>query len=273
MKIQTWLDQTKKKLVDAEIPSARLDSFLILENMLGVTREWILAHNQAVLKADVLEKLNKKVLQRLDHIPLAYIISSKEFYGRIFFVDNSVLIPRPESEAMIGLLKELTNTDASASLTILDVGTGSGCLAITAQLELPEATVIATDISAEALAVAKQNANLLEAPVQFYKADLLNVPPAIKPDVMLANLPYVPDSLVTSEEITKEPGIALFSGKDGLAHYRRFWQQVSSLRYKLPKHIVTESLKEQHTTMLQLAKQAGYSLKDTKDLIQHFQLI
>ena len=265
MKIQTWLNQSVTILKDVGIESARLDCLIILGYTLKKPRDWLLAHDDEILSNDEQTNLNKILTQRKSRIPLAYIIGSKEFYGRKFLVNESVLIPRFESEDIITLLLSL---EKQTSVT-LDIGTGSGVLAITAQLEIPETTMIATDISKSALIVAKQNAHNLKAPVQFYNADLLDLPKAVKPDVVLANLPYVPAELVTSEEITKEPSLALFSGVDGLNHYRTFWQQATLLPNK-PRVIITESLKSQHTELELLAKNADYNLQKTLNLAQLF---
>ena len=284
MKIQTWLNDSIKRLQAVGITSARLDVLIVLESTLEKSRTWIAAHDDVEFSESVVLKLNKKILQRENHTPLAYIIGSKEFYGRKFSVNESVLVPRPESEDTIDLLIDLASSEQwlvdgkktnqlptinYPLFTILDIGTGSGILAITAQLELPDAVVVATDISEVALVVAKQNAEHLNAPVQFYQADMLDIPTSIKPDVILANLPYVPDTLITSQEITKEPTVALFSGKDGLNHYRRFWNQVINLNPK-PETIITESLENQHTYLSQLALTAGYKLTQTKALTQLF---
>lgn len=270
MTINDWLKQNTAKLKNSGVDSARLDCLLLVEDELEKSREWVLSHNETELTLEQSDKLNKNVQQRAEHQPLAYIVSSKEFYGRNFFVTPDVLIPRPESEYIIDLLKKILN-QVQDDTSILDVGTGSGCLAITAKLELPSVNVIATDISDSALRVAGQNAKNLKADVAFIKSDLLSSIPDLQSSIFLANLPYVPDGLITSEEITKEPALALYSGKDGLNHYTNFWSQVSNLEHK-PKHIITESLENQHEQMKVLAKTVGYNLSQTETLIQLFSL-
>jgi release factor glutamine methyltransferase len=269
MKIQTWLKHAREELLKAGVESAALDARILVETTLQKPSEWIIAHDEYQLTASDISVLNKKLVQRIKRVPLAYIIGSKQFYGRTFFVNEHVLIPRPESEAIITML--LNISAAVATNTILDLGTGSGCLAISAQLELPSATVVATDISKEALALAAKNAHQLGAPVQFYRADLLNTPSSIEPTVILANLPYVPDELITSREITHEPALALFSGRDGLDHYKIMWGQLVNFEPK-PQYIITESLLEQHADQEKLAHTAGYELQNTDTLIQLFVL-
>jgi release factor glutamine methyltransferase len=133
------------------------------------------------------QKLAEDYLKRRqNHEPVAYILGSKEFYGREFVVTPDTLIPRPETEAIIDLVKELS----LEKLKILDVGTGSGCIAITLKLELPESDVMAVDISEKALVVAEKNADNLHANLEFKQSDLLkNVDE--KFDIIVANLPYV----------------------------------------------------------------------------------
>lgn len=268
--IEGWLKENISKLKSAGIESARLDCLLLLEHILKRSRVWILAHNDAKLSQSHLLELNTKVIQRISRTPLAYISKTQEFYGRKFYVDENVLIPRPESEAIIELLKELyTNNSIN---TVIDIGTGSGILAITAKLELKDVHVTATDVSNWVLKIAKKNARDLKANIRFTQSDLLdNLPqmPKTRPYVILANLPYVPKNLITSDEITKEPPIALFSGQDGLNHYRRFWQEIKKSKNQ-PQAIIIESLKTQHKHLIKLAEDSGYRLGKTLDLAQLF---
>lgn len=279
MTISQWLTDSSRQLHLQQIDSAHLDCLVLLEATLQQSREWTLSHSEEEITPAQLIVLNKMLSQRLEHTPLAYIIGSKEFYGCNFFVNENVLIPRPESEMMIDLLKEVRRqaqddktklaTNHQLPTTIVDIGTGSGCLAITAKLEIPNVSVIATDISKEALTVAKKNARIHNADIKFLQSDLLTSVPDLKSSILLANLPYVPSDLITSEEITKEPASALFSGKDGLDHYRKFWKQIASTKNK-PTYVFTESLENQHSTLLNLATQSGYSLINNTELIQIF---
>lgn len=288
--ITSWLAEAVNGLKDAKISSAQLDARLLLEHGLNKSHEWLLAHQDYILNVKELESLYKLVAQRLHHIPLAYIIGSKEFYGQMFLVTPDVLIPRPETEAMLDLLQNVIpaqagtfknnwilsqaeNDNSNDINTIIDIGTGSGCLAISAKLLFPEVHVTAIDVSAEALAVARKNARHHNVQIQFKQRDInegLPAMPKTRPYMFLANLPYVPVDMITSKEITKEPSEALFSGSDGLDHYRILWQQITKLKNQ-PSHIITESLTSQHTDLIKLAKAASYNLIATKDLIQHFQ--
>jgi release factor glutamine methyltransferase len=272
MTIEQWLEEAQKALKSSDISSARLDTLLLLEDELEKPRSWVLAHPEFILEVPLINRLDDKLNKRARHIPLAYIRGAQEFYGRIFTVTPDVLIPRPESEGIINLFKQLAKNEGIN--TVVDIGTGCGCLAITAHHEIPGMHITASDISEKALKTAKQNARNHSAQIRFCKSDLFdNIPnmPKTRPYVVLANLPYVPEGLVTSPEINSEPKEALFSGKDGLTLYRRFWQQVAERKNK-PFVIITESLEEQHSQMVELAKNARYTLEKTEVLAQLFRL-
>lgn len=265
MTIQEWLDDVTKKLANSGSNSARLDALVLLEYALVTPRVTLLTHPETDLPATTLVRLDKALQQRLDGVPIAYITNKKEFYGRDFIVSPDVLIPRPETESMIEIIKSLNITMPR----ILDVGTGSGCIAITLALELPLRKILATDISADALRIARLNAKTLGAQVVFKQADMLKSLADKHFDIICANLPYVPDDLVTSKEIANEPSGALFSGTDGLDHYRQFFIELAELTNK-PAYVVTESLTNQHGTLKKLAALAGYQLVKTDMLIQLF---
>jgi release factor glutamine methyltransferase len=148
------------------------------------------------------------------------------------------------------------------------VGTGSGCLGITAALELPDADVTLLDVDPGALEVATQNASKLNAKVRTMQNDLLNNynQPV---DVILANLPYVPDNYPINQAAGNEPALALFAGEDGLDLYRRFWPQIKNLDDQ-PEYVLTEALTTQHAALADIAKTAGYTLKQTDGLVQLF---
>lgn len=267
MTIDKFLKTAEQSLKTAGIGSARLDSLILLEDQIGKERSWILAHPEVRLDVASLKKLNKKLALRAKHLPIAYIRGFSEFYGRRFIVNENVLEPRPESETMIELLKNLKLPGKPA---IADVGTGSGALAITAKLELPEAVVVATDIDVKCLTVARKNAKNLGVKIGFYRGDLLSaLPLGANPDVLLANLPYVPRNFHINQAAAMEPRLAIDGGSDGLDVYRKLFKQLEFLISK-PRFILTESLPPQHKGLAQIAKQTGYELTKNEDLIQVF---
>lgn len=264
MTVGELLQTNTAALQKAGIATARLDCLVLLEDMLDVNRGNLLAHPETELTPQQIRELTAKVHARSLHQPLAYIRGKAAFYGRTFTVTDAVLVPRPETEAMIDLLKELS---LETDVHVADIGTGSGCLAITAALELPQARVAAYDISAPALAVARQNAETLHAAVTFGQSDLLqSVPPQ---DVLLANLPYVPDHFPINKAAEHEPKLALFSGVDGLNHYKILWQHIMAAQQK-PQFVLTEALPEQHHALAQLARHAGYVQDHKRGLVQLF---
>ena len=264
------------KLRRAGIGSARLDVLILLEDALHKDRAWLLANPDAPLQGATLKRLERKIERRARHVPLAYIRGHSEFYGRSFKVNRFVLEPRPESETMIDLLKqiygnrksEIGNRVANCELRIADVGTGNGAIGITAALEVPDSTVDLYDISAGALAVAKHNTHLHELHLHARKMNLLSRP--LRPyDVILANLPYVPDRWHINEEALAEPKIAIFGGPDGLDVYRKLFHQLARFTWQ-PKYILTESLPPQHTALQKIAELHGFKLKTAQDFIQVF---
>ncbi len=283
MKNNEWLKRATNTLKTANIGSARLDSLVLLEDEIGRDRAWILAHPEVEIKPEQIKKLNKKLVRRTSHEPLAYIRGFSEFYGRKFKVNKRVLEPRPESETMIELLKQLVKSRKSkveSRFVIADVGTGSGALGITAALELHNHNVDLYDIDASCLAVARHNCALHELHLHCHKRDLLNRP-ARSYDVILANLPYVPNSWKINEAAAMEPRIAIFGGQDGLDLYRRLFEQLkdskgTTLGYKgrtlnRGGFVLTESLPPQHQKLAAIAQKAGYKLHKSQDFIQLFQ--
>lgn len=274
MTLKDWLQISANKLSAAGITTARLDLLVLLEDVTGQDRAWLLAFPEYELTDVEIKKLDKFVAQRAQHQPLAYLRGKTEFYGREFLINKHVLEPRPESESMIDLLKahgQKTITNMPA--TIVDVGTGSGALAITAKLELPDAQIFGIDIDQNCLKIAEQNAKRLEAQVSFLLGDLL-APMTKKLDteyIILANLPYVPDNFHINPAAMNEPKLAIFGGPDGLDVYRRLFEQIIQLAAK-PGLILTESLPPQHVQLAKIASGNGYKLATTDDFIQLFEL-
>lgn len=264
MTVQEFLKEATKTLDTAGVPSARLDCLILLEDALNLNRAAILAHPEAAVTPPQLSKLNKQITQRANHTPLAYIRGRAPFFGREFAVNRHVLVPRPETETMIEMLKNLPLPPHPA---LADIGTGTGCIGVTAALEIKGARTVLYDIDPEALKVAARNIKDLNAKVTYRKADLLAAKP--EADVLLANLPYVPERYSINQAAEHEPKLAIFGGKDGLNLYRRFWDQVTGLPKK-PKFVLTESLPPQHDDLSALAKSSGYELYQTQDFIQIF---
>ena len=255
MIISEWLKIATKSLKTANIPSARLDAELILANTLRKNRTYLHAHLDEEIDPRRFDITNARLDLRLDRVPIAYILGYKEFYGRRFTVSPSVLIPRPESEDLISLFLELTASEI-AEKVLIDVGTGSGCLGITAKLERSNLSVILSDISKPALNIAEKNANALNADVHIQQQSLLNG--QLKPvDYIFANLPYVDKNWDVSPELQYEPGIALFAEDEGL-------KLILQLISQAPRCLISEGLlfieadPQQHNRIINEAVKNGF---------------
>ncbi len=268
-----WLYQATHKLEQADIKTARLDSLVLLEDVTGQDRAYLLAHPEHQLSTAQLAKLANLLSQRFKHVPLAYIRGHAEFYGRTFLISPLVLVPRPESETMIDLLKGLVanmtvRATSNQQLCIADIGTGCGALGITAALELSGSCVDLLDIDIGALQVAKLNVDLLTSDIRVIKSDLL-AGSSQNYTILLCNLPYVPDDYPINKAASHEPPIALFGGPDGLALYRKLFIQIGTLT-RWPLYILTEAFSAQHDALQSVALQAGYKLLKSSDFIQVF---
>ncbi|HMF02628.1 MAG TPA: peptide chain release factor N(5)-glutamine methyltransferase [Terriglobia bacterium] len=225
MTIREALRSAVERLELHHVSNARLTAELVLAHVLSVEREHLYAHDDRVLNEQELQMLEDRLYDRISGVPLQYIVGRQEFYGRYFRVNPSVLIPRPETEYIIEAVLDIQGTRGlpPRPLSMIDVGTGSGCIAVTLALELRGTQVFAADVSFEALLVARENAATLGAPVRFVCMDVLD---AIQTrfDFIVSNPPYVRRSELSrlQREVREhEPHVALFSPEDELAIYRR----------------------------------------------------
>lgn len=271
MTIDEWLGAAAKELTDAEIRSARLDAELILAHTLRVPRTYLHAHGDDELDARQEDIANARLQLRLDRTPVAYIVGHKEFYGRRFKTTPAALIPRPETESFIELLAKIMPTNlplVKEQRTLVDVGTGTGAIGITAKLEWPELDVTLTDISQQALNLAKQNAENLHADVRFYKADLLRGY-GTPIDIIVSNPPYVDREWEVSPETHAEPDLALYAKSHGLALINQLLVQ-AALLLKPNGSLLLEADERQHAAIIQTAKDQGLTHQESLGLILHF---
>jgi release factor glutamine methyltransferase len=265
MKIKQWVNQAETKLNKAGIGSARLDALILLEDITGQDRSWLLANQGQTLSITQIKRLSSRLNKREKHLPLAYVRGHTEFFGRKFLVNRHTLEPRPESETMIELLLKLP---IATKIKIADVGTGTGALGITASLELHNPYVDLYDIDAGALAVARHNLALHELHLHTRKSDLLRRHIRTY-DVVLANLPYVPDHYKINQAAAMEPKIAIFGGRDGLDIYRRFFTQLHRFHWN-SNYVLTEALPPQHDDLRAIAEDSGFKLFKSEGFIQVF---
>lgn len=266
--IKDWLQSASDKLATLNVQTNRLDAEIILASTLDVGRTFLHAHPEQTLDKKQHKIANHKLRLRLKRIPIAYITGSKEFYGRMFKVTRDTLIPRPESETIITLLKSLLKpTD---TLSLVDIGTGSGCLGITAKLELPNLKVTLIDISTKAIKIAKINAKALSTEVSIVRNNLLDKYKK-KPDVIIANLPYVDKTWPTSPETIHEPSVALFADDHGEALIKKLIKQSINLINK-DGYIIIESDPSQHNSLIEYATSNGFNLQEKIGYILAFKL-
>lgn len=218
MTLRTALEQGVKLLEEANVGVPRLTAEILLSHALRRERVYLFAHPEEDLTELAWIHYGRYLHRRLSGVPTQYITKKQEFYGRDFLVTPAVLIPRPETEHLVSTVLELITPGA----VTIDVGTGSGAVAVSVALEARDVRVVGTDISFDALQVAAENARALGAPVEFVHCDLLDAISAA--DVIASNPPYV--GLNESDGLQREvrehePHVALFAGTDGNCIYRR----------------------------------------------------
>jgi release factor glutamine methyltransferase len=221
------LEDAVRRLQTAGVDTPRVDAEVMLASALKRSRSWLWAHLDHPVSPAEEGRFTAWVHRRAGREPLAYILEEWEFYGRPFYVSPAVLIPRPETELLVEAV--VTWAHATSAQRLVDVGTGSGVIAITLALELPRAQVTAIDISPDALAVARRNAQRhdVEARIDWRVGDLLAPLDDAAPmtlDAVVANLPYIAQDVretLMPEVGLHEPSLALFAADGGLALIRR----------------------------------------------------
>lgn len=229
-------------------PIDTLDAEILLASILQKHRSWVIAHPEHILEQMELDILHTWIHRRKGGEPLAYITGIKEFYGRDFFVDHRVLVPRPSTEGLIDLILDFLKSgreetraidtgivaqsfvygEISSARTIVDIGTGSGCIAITLALERPDLRIIALDISKDALSVARKNKEKhgVSSSIELREGDLLSpIHDLNDPFIIVSNPPYVKKGSPLDREVLCEPSLALFAGPTGQEIVRSLIQQ------------------------------------------------
>lgn len=260
---------------------SRREREIILARVLGVDRSYLVTHEDEEIEPKVLESVVKITTRRASGEPLAYIFGFREFYGREFLVDPRVLIPRPETETIIDIVKRYGRDSClhrGAVLTVVDVGTGSGCIGVTVGLEMPDAKVIATDVSVAALALSSENARRFGAEnVVFMESDLLSAfadglscPGSL---VICANLPYVNKEWdwLDKKALGFEPESALYAEDGGLALIKKLILQVMEYDLRASEiRLLLEADPSQHEAIIKFAEDSGLKHQGTEGYILDF---
>lgn len=247
--------------------SAWLDAEILLAHVLEQNREYLLVQPVNPLSRTQLKKYRTLLKKRQGHEPIAYLIKCREFYGRRFLVSPSVLIPRPESEFLVDQALYHFRRK-KRKLVIAEIGTGSGAIAVSLALALPSTTIYATDISADAISVARKNASYhrVAGKIFFRRGSLLKPLQGVYCDAIVANLPYLTSSACNQPDLAFEPRLALDGGPAGLDYLQELFQEIAKMK-TLPEIIVLEHGPKQAISLQQLALKylPAYQTKEIKD--------
>jgi len=214
---QAFIDFKKELETIYDPQESAIISDWVFENVTGL-KKWERRNNQSELSEIYADKLHNYLGELLQHKPVQYVLQEAWFYKRKFFVNEHVLIPRPETEELVEWIVQDKQSFAGSqkNIEILDIGTGSGCISISLKKELPNSNVTAIDVSEKALIVAKKNADELNAEIAFKQIDFLkdeNADYLLKYDIVISNPPYIPiaEKQILAKNVTDfEPGLALF---------------------------------------------------------------
>ena len=232
MNINQALNYYSKKLIEItkDYKVAYIETQILIAHFLNFTKTKLISKSLRELNENEINNIEKLINRRLKHEPIAYITNKKEFYGIDFYVDNSVLIPRAETEELIDLVRDYINKkNYEKNISICDIGAGSGNISITLKKlfeDFENIDITAIEISDKAVEVIKKNeANILKEKINIINANALTFEPQKKFDIIVSNPPYVAlkDKNNLQKDLDFEPETALYSGYDGLDFYRNFF--------------------------------------------------
>ncbi len=260
MDIKAWLRAAKTQINPLDAELIALQCFAPR----GVDRSWLAAHDTEQITAKAQQTAAELLRRRAQGEPLAYILGQKEFYGRKFHVLPGVLIPRPETEAIIDTVKTL---ELPPRPSFLEIGTGSGCIAITLALEFPQSQVLASDISPRALDIAQLNDARHEGRIELVRSNLFRELGFLDErehfNVVVANLPYVNRDWdwLDQQALSYEPSQALYAnGLNGLSLYRKFFNEINfyqNSNQMLVDYVAVEADPCQHADLIKMAEKSG----------------
>lgn len=272
MKIKDVLSQGISILKDNNIEDANMKAKIVLADLLGKNKEYLMIHDDD----DIKEGLNKIFLNKIERLknrePLQYVINKQDFMGLELYVDENVLIPQPDTENLVEeviLLSDKKRKYIRDEIKILDLCTGSGAIAISLSKLINKSLVYASDISKKALKIAEENSMKNHANVLFLESDLFDkISKIYKFDIIVSNPPYIESEVIKtlSEEVQKEPILALDGGEDGLDFYRKIAKEAKDYIEK-EGYLALEIGYNQRTKVENILKENGYkNIYSRKDL-------
>ena len=270
MKIKEALKKANQILIQNNIDEVFLKSRILLAHILNVEKEYLIIHDDEVLLSLQENEFFEKVNKLCSGVPIQYLTNSQEFMGFNFYVDENVLIPQPDTEILvenvISIIKNLQKS-CQKEITVLDLCTGSGIVGVCLKKYLQNVNVLSSDISSNALEIAKKNANLQNVKIDFIKSDLFeNIDE--KFDVIVSNPPYIKTDKINelSKEVKNEPRLALDGGQDGLDFYRRIIKESKNF-FRKTGYLALEIGYDQKEAVENLFKNFKYKeIKIFKDL-------
>lgn len=270
MKIKEALKKANQILIQNNIDEVFLKSRILLAHILNVEKEYLIIHDDEVLLNLQENEFFKKVNKLCSGVPIQYLTNSQEFMGFNFYVDKNVLIPQPDTEILvenvISIIKNLQKS-CQKEITVLDLCTGSGIIGVCLKKYLQNVNVLSSDISSNALEIAKKNANLQNVKIDFIKSDLFeNIDE--KFDVIVSNPPYIKTDKINelSKEVKNEPRLALDGGQDGLDFYRKIIKESTNF-FRKTGYLALEIGYDQKEAVENLFKNFKYKeIKIFKDL-------
>ncbi len=270
--VQEILQKNYKDLLNHNIQTAKIDSEVILANILNTNRINLITKQDVTLNKEQEDLYSKLVERRKHKEPVAYILNKKEFWNENYFVDKRVLIPRPETEILIELLLKKIK-DKNKAYKVLDLGCGSGCLLISFLKEMHKSQGIGVDISSNALEVAKKNIELhnLNNRAKLVRIDLLNLHTKDKFDVIFSNPPYLSSSdyAKLSDDVKNfEPKQALVGGFNGVLYYKKIIT-IAQLALKKNGYLALELGDKQYRTISKLLQDHSFRILDKYQLINN----
>ena len=272
MKIKDILIKANSILKENGIEDSNLKARILLSDLLGKNKEYLMIHDDEEIEDGLSDIFFEKIERLKNHEPLQYVINRQEFMGFEFYVDKNVLIPQPDTENLVEeiiLLTELLRKNEKTELRILDMCTGSGAIAISISKLIRNCLVYASDISQEALKIAEENSSRNQANVLFFESDLFEkISELYKFDIIVSNPPYIESNTINSlsEEVKKEPILALDGGEDGLDFYREIVKE--SKKYLNPNgYLAFEIGYNQRENVERILVENGYkNVYSRKDL-------